>query len=147
LLQSEQDAEILLREFAADWAQRKHFFLGAWTRAEGAFAAQVYIGVVSWDLSGFEVGYFADVDHEGQGYVSEAVRGALDFIFSYLQAQRIRLRCSDVNPRSARVAERCGFVREGHLRQCHRMADGAVCGELIYGLLRAEYSPSSSPHP
>jgi aminoglycoside 6'-N-acetyltransferase len=37
------------------------------------------------------------------------------------------------------VAERAGFVREGHLRQNKLNADGSVSGTLLYGLLRSEY--------
>jgi RimJ/RimL family protein N-acetyltransferase len=140
-LTSEEEAEILMREFAAEWAQRKHFFFGAWKRADGRFVAQVYVGAVDWDLPEFEVGYFVDVDHQGQGYMTEAVKGALAFIFTHLQAWRVRLRCSEANLRSCRVAERCGFVREAHLRQSQKLADGTVSGEFYYGLLREEYMP------
>jgi len=73
-------------------------------------------------------------------YVTEAVKGALGFVFGPLGAHRVRLECDDTNLRSLRVAERCGFVREGHLRQNHRHADGSVSvsGTLHFGLLRAE---------
>jgi RimJ/RimL family protein N-acetyltransferase len=138
-LSSEDDAESLVREFSARWALRSHFFAGAWNKENNLFVAQIYVGVVNWDLPEFEIGFFADVDHEGQGYVTEAVSGMLRFLFGHLQAQRVRLRCSDANPRSYRVAERCGFVREGHLRQNQRLPDGTFGGEYYYGLLRAEY--------
>ncbi|MBZ0294120.1 MAG: GNAT family N-acetyltransferase [Anaerolineae bacterium] len=138
-LQSEQEAEGLVHEFAALWALRQSFFFGAWDRRDQTFVAQIYVGVVNWDLPEFELGYFVDVDHEGQGYVTEAATGALAFIFDHLQAHRVLLRCSDANPRSARVAERCGFSREAHLRQNRRLADGTLCGEYYYGLLREEY--------
>jgi aminoglycoside 6'-N-acetyltransferase len=99
----------------------------------------VYIGSVSWDLPEFEVGYFVDKDHEGQGYVTEAVKAALRFIFEHLQAHRVRLECDDTNARSYRVAERCGFTREGHLREVKKHADGTFSGTLCYGLLRSEF--------
>ncbi|MCZ7542319.1 MAG: hypothetical protein M5R40_01700 [Anaerolineae bacterium] len=59
-LKSEEDAEILMREMAADWVARNYFIMGAWAKATGAFVAQVYIGCVNWDLPEFEVGYFVD---------------------------------------------------------------------------------------
>ena len=138
-LQSEYEAENLVREFAAKWEFRQQFFLGAFDRQDGAFAAQIYIGATNWDVGEFIVGYFVDVDHEGMGYVTEAVKGALAFIFEHLQAQRVILHCSDANPRSAQVARRCGFVEEGHLRQNITMANGQRCGEFYFGLLREEY--------
>ncbi len=136
---TEPEAETLVQELAADWAARKCFFLGAWEKEAGEFAAQVYIGVVNWDTPEFEIGYFVDIDHEGQGYVTEAVKTALSFVFSHLQAQRVSLHCSTTNLRSQRVAERCGFTREGLLRQNRRQPDGSFSDSLVYGLLRSEW--------
>lgn len=137
--QNEQEAEALVQELASDWASRICFFLGAWDKVSGEFVAQVYIGVVSWDTPEFEIGYFVDKDHEGQGYVTEAVRTVLDLLFNHLQAQRVSLRCNDSNLRSQRVAERCGFTLEGCLRQDRRHPDGSFSNSLIYGLLRSEW--------
>ena len=137
---TEQEAEALVQELGADWAARKCFFLGAWEKKSGEFAAQVYIGVVNWDTPEFEIGYIVDVDHEGQGYVTEAVKTALSFVFDHLQAQRVSLHCAATNLRSQRVAERCGFTREGCLRQNRRQPDGNFSDSLVYGLLRREWS-------
>lgn len=139
-----EEAEAAVREFAADWRDGRAFFLGAFRttaafdKHSAVFVAQIYIGVVQRDLPEFEVGFFVDVAHEGQGYVSEAVRGVLPFLFDALGARRIRLECDDANVRSARVAERCGFVREGHIRENHLWPDGTVTGTFHYGLLHSE---------
>lgn len=139
----ESDAEVVIRDFAADWSARKAFFIAALRKDTQEFVAQVYVGVVSWTLPEFEIGYFADVDHEGQGYVSEAVKKALEFCFRTLGAWRVRLNCDDTNLRSYRVAERCGMVREGHLRLNKKNADGNLSGTLLYGLLRDEFESHS----
>jgi len=138
-LASEDEAEALVRAFAADWQARANFFLGVFDKETGDFVGQVYIGPVNWALPEFSVGYFADEAHSGRGYIAEAVRGALGFIFRHLQARRVRLECDDTNAPSFRVAERAGFVREGHLRQNKLNPDGTVSGTLLYGLLRSEY--------
>lgn len=142
-----EEAEILVREFAAAWVSRKAFFFGAWMKSDcTVFVAQIYVGVVSWELPEFEIGYFVDCLHEGQGFVTEAVRAALRFAFETLQAHRVRLGCNDTNERSYRVAERCGFIREGHLRQTRpdvRSPDGSFSGEYLYGILRAEFEACS----
>ncbi len=80
-IKSEGDARQALQDVAAGWIAGSHLFLGAFHRPMGEFVAQVYIGVVNRDLPEFQVGYFADVDHEGQGYVTEAVRAILEYIF------------------------------------------------------------------
>jgi RimJ/RimL family protein N-acetyltransferase len=137
-----EDAEVLVREYAAAWAGREIFFMGAWEKTTGALVAQVVVMVVNWDLPEFGVGYFVDKAHEGQGFVSEAVRGLLRWCFEELGAKRVRLECNETNVRSVRVAERCGFVREGYLRQTHPewlRPDGTPSGDYLYGMLREEY--------
>ena len=136
---NEQEAEVVVRELAADWRARNAFFMGAFDRATDEFVAQVYVGRVNRDLPEFEIGFFVDIDHEGQGYVTEAVRAALAFTFEHLNAHRVRMECDDTNERSWRVAERCGMVREGHIRENKANADGVLSGTLYYGLLRREF--------
>jgi RimJ/RimL family protein N-acetyltransferase len=139
-IQSVTDAEAIVRDLAAAWDTRSVFFLGAFERLTEAFVAQIYVGIGNADLPEYEIGYFADIDHEGRGYVSEAVRATLPYIFEQLGAHRVRLHCDDTNDRSIRVAERCGLIREGHLRENQRHPDGTFSGTLLYGLLRHEYA-------
>lgn len=140
-IRSERDAEDLVRSFAVQWAERRNFFLGAFDKSNDQFVAQVYVGPVSWELPEFQVGYFVDEAHEGRGYVTEAVRAALRFVFHHLNACRVRLECDDTNLRSMRVAERCGMVREGHLRQNKKNRDGSCSGTMLYGLLKSDFAP------
>jgi RimJ/RimL family protein N-acetyltransferase len=135
---SEEQAEIVVRELQADWVARKCFFLGAFERATGDLVAQIYVGPVDWDLPQFEIGFIVDVDHEGRGYVTEAVRGTLRLLFEHMNAHRVCLRCDEENVRSRRVAERCGMLLEGHLRENRRNADGTITGALCFGLLRGD---------
>lgn len=137
-LHSAEEGETIVREFAAAWAARNFFMFGAFEKESGAFVAQVYVGPVNWDTPEFEVGYIADIDQQGKGYVTEAVRAALNFIINDLHAHRVSIHCSEENPRSAHVAERCGFVLEGRTREDHRAPDGHLENTLHYGLLRTD---------
>lgn len=136
---SEQDAEVVVRELAAEWRARNRFFMGAFDRETDEFVAQVYVGPVKWKVPEFKIGFFVDKDHEGQGYVTEAVRAVMGFIFEHLEANRVSMECDDTNARSRRVAERCGMVREGHIRENKKNADGKVSGTLYFGLLKREF--------
>ena len=144
-LTSEADAEALMQQFAAEWTAGASFFLGAFDRQTDAFVAQIYVGPTDWELPEFQLGYFVEVGHAGQGYVTEAVRATLSFVFEHLHAHRVCLECDDTNTRSARVAERCGMVREGHVRENKRGADGGYSGTLHFGLLRREFAALQQP--
>lgn len=143
-INSDEDAEIVVRDFAADWVARNAFFMGAFLKDTQEFVAQIYVGVVNWELPEFEIGYFAEQEHEGKGYVTEATRGALQFCFGPLGAYRVRLKCDDTNARSYGVADRCGMAREGHIRENKRNSDGRMSGTLLYGVLRGEYEALKS---
>lgn len=81
--------------------------------------------------------YVLNPAHWGCGYAAEAVRALISFGFGPLNLHRV---WADIDPRntsSARLVERLGFTREGHLRQNYFLK-GEWCDTLIYGLLENE---------
>ncbi len=142
-IQTVADADAVIRSFVASWDARSAFFLGVFRKNTGIFVAQIYIGVVNKDLPELELGYFAAAGSEGQGFVTEAAQRALRLCFEDLGAHRVRLECDDTNTRSYRVAERCGMLQEGHLRENHHHTDGTITGTLLYALLRHEFDPAA----
>jgi aminoglycoside 6'-N-acetyltransferase len=138
-IQTLEDAQAVVQRMADDWAARHCFFLAAFDKKSAEFACQIYIGPLSWSLPDFTLGYIAEKDHQGQGYVTEAARAALDFIFGSLNAVRASLEVDDTNQRSYRVAKRIGMQREAHFRQNRRQPDGSLTGTLHYGMLRSEW--------
>lgn len=136
---TEERGEILARDLHARWVAHDSFFAGAFLRESGAFVGQVYLGPVDWGIPEFEIGYIADCEHEGQGYVTEAVRAMLGLAFGRLGAHRVSLRTDETNIRSQHVAQRCGFMLEEHLRQAHVSPTGSVTDEAVYVLLREEF--------
>jgi len=139
-LKDEEHAEAIVRELAADWMARNCFFIGIFEKATDEWAGQVYVAPTNWELPEFTIGYVADVNCEGKGYISEAVKGVLGMLFGDMGAHRVKSDCNENNIRSWRLLERCGFRREGHLRENRRSADGSFHGDFLYGLLRREYA-------
>lgn len=81
-----------------------------------------------------EVGYALAHAAWGCGYMQEAMRALLDYGFSELNLNRVE---ADVDPRnegSARLLERLGFNKEGHLPE-RWIVDGEVSDSALYGLL------------
>lgn len=138
-LRDEAHAETVAQELAANWATRDSFFLGIFDKQSDNWAGQVYVALTNRALPEFTIGYVADRHFEGKGYISEAVNAVLGVLFGLRGAQRVGSDCNEHNIRSWRLLERCGFTREGHLRENKRNADGTVHGDFLYGLLRREY--------
>ncbi|MCP5059310.1 MAG: GNAT family N-acetyltransferase [bacterium] len=101
-------------------------------REGGAFVGNCGIPRLDWDERRFEIGYWCHEAHEGEGYVSEAVRALTDLAFGSFRAQRVELRMSELNRKSWRVAERCEFTLEETLLNdgCH--PDGSARNTRVY---------------
>lgn len=136
---SQEQAEGYARELEQDWKKGDCFFIPVFKKQTDEFVAQIYAGPTNRDLPEFIIGFIADVEHHRQGYVTEALGAALGFIFDDLGAHRVFLECDDTNQRSWEVAERCGFIREGHLRENKRHPGSPISGTYIYGMLRSDY--------
>jgi RimJ/RimL family protein N-acetyltransferase len=144
-IDNEEQDETVIGEYIAGWTAGSYFVLGVFDKATDAFVAQVYVGVVDWELPEFEVGYIADVDHQEQGYVTEAVKAVLGMLFGPLMVRRVSIHCRDSNLRSQRVAEGCGFRLGGHIRENKGLPDGNCEGDYCYGLLKSDYDLSQNP--
>jgi len=83
----------------------------------------------------YEVAYLAGADGRGRGLMSRAVRLVCDWLFS-AGVGRIEVRTHPDNAPSQRVAERCGFQREGLERKSiwlHGRRADAIVWSLLPG--------------
>jgi RimJ/RimL family protein N-acetyltransferase len=70
-----------------------------------------------------ELGYVVVRDARGRGVATDALRLLTGWAFGELDLHRLELLISVDNEPSKRVAERCGYVREGVLRGLHVKQD------------------------
>jgi RimJ/RimL family protein N-acetyltransferase len=94
---------------------------------------------MDWSVPRFEIGYWCRTRFEGQGYISEAVRGITRFAFETLGAERVEIHMDTRNERSRRVAERTGYTLEGTLRNFVRAVDGSLESTYVYSMVRQEF--------
>jgi RimJ/RimL family protein N-acetyltransferase len=83
------------------------------------------------------VGYWLVPEARGRGAATQAVRLLARWSFAELGLARLELTCGPDNEASHRVAERCGFTREGLLRS-HVPFQGVRRDSVVYGLLPGE---------
>lgn len=84
------------------------------------------------------IGYVFHPAHTGHGYATEASRALLKLGFEELQLHRIQAELDGRNTASARLLERLGMRREGHLRE-NEFLDGEWSDEVIYAMLAREW--------
>lgn len=83
------------------------------------------------------VGYWLAPGSRGRGVATRATRLMAQWAFAVLGVARLELTCGPDNRPSQRVAERCGFVREGVLRS-HMPFKGARRDTVMFSLLPGE---------
>lgn len=86
-----------------------------------------------------EVGIFiGDKNYWNKGYGTDAMRILIRFIFEQMNINKIKLNVYEFNPRAVRCYEKCGFKKEGTLRQ-EIFRDGKYYDQYIMSILREEY--------
>jgi len=80
----------------------------------------------------------AEAEFHGKGYGSEAIGLLLEYGFGTLNLNRIELKVFSNNPRGIRCYEKCGFKREGVLREA-RWSGGRWWDIFEYGILAREW--------
>jgi RimJ/RimL family protein N-acetyltransferase len=83
------------------------------------------------------VGYWLAPEARGRGVVTHAVRLIAQWAFAELGLARLELTCGPDNHASQRVAELCGFTREGVLRS-HTPFKGVRRDTVMFSLLPGE---------
>jgi RimJ/RimL family protein N-acetyltransferase len=85
-----------------------------------------------WGIPKVEVGYWCRPSAMGRGFISEGVSALVTLAFAQLSAVRVELVTDEANMPSRKVAERCGFVLEGVMRNVHRAPDGTLRHNCMY---------------
>lgn len=97
------------------------------------------INNINWKNSVSEVGIFiGDKDYWGKGYGTDAMKILIKFIFNQMNINKIKLKVFSFNERAIKSYEKCGFKKEGILRQ-EIFRNGKYHDEIIMGILKSEY--------
>jgi RimJ/RimL family protein N-acetyltransferase len=123
-----------------------HAQTGFWTDLGGALAIEAdgrLVGTIQAyrsgpGLHGYEIGYIlhSEADRR-QGYASDALRSFSDFFFANRpDCHRLQLIIETRNEASARLAEACGYEREGLLRKAGYASDADPPDVWVYSRVR-----------
>ncbi len=81
------------------------------------------------------LGYWLSEQHWGKGIMPEAVKLVTDYAFDNLEVICIIANTFGNNPKSMKVLEKAGFVRQGVIKQC-AVKYGDVFDEHVFALHR-----------
>ncbi len=126
------------------WFEKQTAFGDTYNFAIETLEGEKYIGgcginQLDWKNSVAVVGIFiGDKDYWGKGYGTDAMKVLVRFIFEQMNIHKVKLFVYSFNERAVKSYEKCGFVKEGVLRQ-EIFRDGKFHDEYIMGILKDEY--------
>lgn len=139
VITSPDEARKLILQFKSDWVLGQTYAFGVWRIDNAGYIGDISLKSFDYSVPKAEIGYYLDLQAEGCGYGIEMLQTLVDFAFQQLKLNKLFIRCSTQNNRSCRLAERCGFYREGLMRQDFRDHQKQLIDIYYYGLTRQDY--------
>ncbi len=98
------------------------------------------ISMHSWnhDLKIAKIGYWLCDTAQGRGIMTKVAKAFLNYLFTQVKLHKVELEYFPENTRSAVLAQRLGFVVEGHLRDVIRY-HGRYRNLIVCGMLQSEF--------
>ncbi len=141
---SVDDAEAAVQRLQGDWHLRTRLGWAIREHKSLNFLGHIQLEHINWQTPSFGIGYWLKADAQGKGYVSQATKLLVKLAFESLNAKRVHIETDARNFRSAAVAHRSGFTREGLLRNERRDSHGFLQDTLQFSMTPEEYEEAKS---
>lgn len=82
-----------------------------------------------------EIGYMILPEYQGKGIIMEAIKETVTYGFNIMKLHSIEAVIDPENYASERVLQKCGFVKEAHLKE-NEYYDGRFLDTIIYSILK-----------
>lgn len=109
----------------------------------GIFYSDELIGTISvhpdhlrYRINSVTISYALNPKHEGKGYMTEALRSMVDYLFDHMQCEAIVARVFACNSKSKRLIEQLGFRQEGFIHRAIRGNGNVVHDDYIFALMK-----------
>ena len=99
----------------------------------------VYEDSARENVASMELGYALKEECWGKGYMTEAAKAIMKYAFEKYDLVIMAIRTSEVNRRSQRVIEKCGFKYEGTLRKAYHIYTGEDRDSRLYSITKEEW--------
>lgn len=86
-----------------------------------------------------ELGYCMGYEYWNKGFMTEAAKAVIDFLFAEVGVNRVSIAHAVKNPASGKVAQKCGLTFEGTLREYCKASSGEFHDISYYGITRSEW--------
>ncbi len=142
--ESEKELELRLEESQKTENRRKYYF-ALILKSDNSYIGEIGFSILQKmkDTGICNFGFFIQKLYWNKGYITEATKKLIEFIFTELSLHKIETGCISINSASERVMIKCGFKKEAELLE-HTFIDGKWYNRLEYGLLKKDWLEKSA---
>lgn len=131
---TKESSESFVRSKIADWLLDKGYCFGIWETRSAELIGFIDVFEINWRIPKGELTFFIDLQHKEKGLMTEALREVIEFCFDQLLLEKLSFKTAMDNYAAQRLARKCGFIREGDLRNEFRNKSGALIDAMLFGL-------------
>ena len=117
----------------------KSFHLGIALKESDKVIGDIWVYLIENDRMA-SVAFRISKKHQGKGYASESLKGMTKFCFENTELKRLWTQVDVRNIASWKVLEKCGYTREGLIRQGKMV--NTWCDHYIYAILKEDLEQS-----
>ncbi|WP_289136972.1 GNAT family N-acetyltransferase [uncultured Brevibacillus sp.] len=120
--------------------EKEEFIFGIFEKSSNELIGSCGVISINWQNSTCLVGISIGEQWQGKGLGTDAIKTLIHFIFNYVSINKIKLDVFSFNKAAIRSYEKCGFTKEGILRN-EIFRFGQFHDVILFGLLREEWKP------
>ncbi len=95
-------------------------------------------GIRYWKLA-TEISYFLDESYSNLGYMSEAVKAFLSYLFNDGEIELVTVRVFAKNSGSLKMVKKLGFTQDGYFRKCVDY-NNQLWDDVVFSMTKEEFN-------
>lgn len=132
------DTQNFIKSTINEWETFELFDYGIFEKESNVYVGNLGVHTISWSHHHCELGYWITQKFEGKGFILDAVT-AIEKVCFQNGFNRIEIRCSSKNHKSASVPKRLAYNLEGELKQS-KFENGKYIDNFIFAKLNSSKS-------
>lgn len=133
-----EKAEKFIKHYQGEFEDKEEITWGIFNKIDGKLVGICNLGDFVESSRRGEVGYDIKKSEWNKGYATEAIKMLVKFALCDMNLNRVEAFITPGNDGSVRVLEKCGFIREGLVRERDFMKGELVDG-IIMAILKSDY--------
>lgn len=134
------EAAAKIKQIRFDFREKKSVTLGIFSNDNlNKLIGILQITDINPKIEALSLAFMLNREYIGKGYATAALNCVTDYLFNYIEVHRLQAYVMPNNLRSQRLLERCGFIKEGTIRDGFYWPDKGIIDLDLYAMLPTDF--------